>query len=46
MRPFFRYFGTKWRLAQKQPKARGTVREPFAGSAGYSVYPQVARHLR
>lgn len=38
MRPFFTYYGGKWRAAPKYPQPRhGTIIEPFAGSAGYSV---------
>ena len=39
MRPFFRYFGSKWMGAEHygQPR-RGLVIEPFAGSAAYSVW--------
>lgn len=38
MRPFFTFFGGKWRLAPRYPSPRlGTIVEPFAGSAGYSV---------
>lgn len=38
MRPFFSFFGGKWRAAPKYPAPiHDTVIEPFAGSAGYSV---------
>lgn len=39
MRPFFTYFGGKFRIALKypQPVSRTTIIEPFAGSAGFSV---------
>ncbi len=38
MRPFFKFYGGKWRLAPRYPKPSGVVVvEPFAGSAGYSV---------
>lgn len=38
MRPFFSYFGAKWRLALKYPEPRyDRIIEPFAGSAGYSL---------
>lgn len=39
LRPFFSYYGGKWRSAAKlYPKPiYGTVIEPFAGSAGYSL---------
>jgi hypothetical protein len=41
LRPFFGYYGGKWRAAPHYPApAEGTIVEPFAGSAGYSVrYP-------
>lgn len=42
LRPFFGYYGGKWRHArQHYPAPRyGTIVEPFAGSAGYSLrYP-------
>ena len=41
LRPFFTYFGGKWRAAPHYPKPeRDTIIEPFAGSAGYSLrYP-------
>jgi hypothetical protein len=41
MRPFFTYYGGKWRAAKHYPAPiHGTIIEPFAGSAGYSVrYP-------
>lgn len=38
MRPFFPYFGSKYRLAAKYPEPSGAVIEPFAGSACYSTY--------
>ena len=38
MRPFFTFFGGKYRMAPKYPSPRhATIIEPFAGSAGYSV---------
>lgn len=37
MRPFFKFYGGKWRLTPRYPSPRGVVVEPFAGSAGYSV---------
>ena len=39
LRPFFGFYGGKWRDAPKNYPApcHGTVVEPFAGSAGYSV---------
>ena len=41
LRPFFSYYGGKWRIAPKYPQPRfPVVIEPFAGSAGYSLrYP-------
>lgn len=38
LRPFFSYYGGKYRAAKMYPAPRGPVVEPFAGSAGYSVY--------
>ncbi len=39
LRPFFGFYGGKWRDTPKHypPPRYGTVVEPFAGSAGYSV---------
>lgn len=38
LKPFFTYFGGKYRLGPKYPAPEyGTVIEPFAGSAGYSL---------
>lgn len=37
VRPFFSYYGGKWRAAHRYPPPVGEVIEPFAGSAGYSV---------
>lgn len=38
MRPFFSYYGGKWRIAANYPQpTHDTIVEPFAGSAGYSV---------
>ena len=38
MRPFFSYFGSKWRLSLRlPPPAHARIVEPFAGSAGYST---------
>lgn len=42
LRPFFGYFGGKWRdtLPNYPPPRHDTIVEPFAGSAGYSLrYP-------
>lgn len=42
MRPFFTYYGGKYRAAPKYPKPEhARIVEPFAGSAGYAVrYPE------
>jgi len=45
MKPFFKYFGSKWRLASQYPAPRGVVCEPFAGGAGYSVAHDVERAI-
>lgn len=38
LKPFFRFYGAKWRVAPKYPKPQyNTIIEPFAGAAGYSV---------
>jgi hypothetical protein len=41
MRPFFSFFGSKWRVANYYPvPTYSTIIEPFAGSAGYALrYP-------
>jgi site-specific DNA-adenine methylase len=41
LKPFFWYFGGKWRAALKYPKPEyDIIIEPFAGAAGYSLrYP-------
>lgn len=41
LRPFFSYYGGKWRAAPRYPAPmHDTIVEPFAGSAGYSLrYP-------
>lgn len=41
LRPFFPYYGSKWRLAPKYPAPLyDTIIEPFAGSAQYAtLYP-------
>lgn len=39
LKPFFSYFGSKYRIAPKYPKPKyDTIIEPFAGSAGYSLH--------
>jgi hypothetical protein len=42
LRPFWTYFGGKWRIAPRYPSPRhGVIIEPFAGAAGYSLrYPE------
>jgi hypothetical protein len=38
LRPFFAYYGSKWRLAPRYPQPlHGEIVEPFAGSAAYSL---------
>lgn len=41
LQPFFSYYGGKWRAAPHYPAPEyGTIIEPFAGAAGYSLrYP-------
>jgi len=41
LRPFWRYYGGKWRAAPRYPTpVHSTIIEPFAGAAGYSLrYP-------
>jgi hypothetical protein len=41
LRPFFTYFGGKWRVSPRYPRPQhAAIIEPFAGSAGYSLrYP-------
>lgn len=41
LRPFFSFYGGKWRLAKRYPQPEhNIIIEPFAGSAGYSLrYP-------
>lgn len=45
MRPFFSYYGAKWRSAVRYPRPIGNLPtiEPFAGSAGYSVRHSVRK---
>ena len=42
LKPFFSYYGSKWRIAPKYPvPLQDIIVEPFAGSAGFSLrYPQ------
>lgn len=38
LRPFFSYFGGKWRDTPRLPAPKHpTIIEPFAGSAGYAL---------
>jgi hypothetical protein len=38
LRPFFTYYGGKWRIAPRYPAPRfPVIVEPFAGSAGYAL---------
>jgi len=38
LRPFWRYYGGKWRAAPRYPAPKyGTIVEPFAGAAGYAL---------
>jgi len=41
LRPFWRYYGGKWRAAPRYPAPRhDLIIEPFAGAAGYAMrYP-------
>lgn len=43
LKPLFPFYGSKWRDAKRYTEPRGPVIEPFAGSAGYSVYWGVQR---
>lgn len=46
IRPLFPFYGSKWRDARKYPTPGDLVVEPFAGSAGYSLWHDPARvHL-
>jgi len=39
LKPFFSFFGSKWRSVNKYPAPKyNTIIEPFAGSAGYSLH--------
>jgi hypothetical protein len=42
LKPFWRYYGGKWRAAPRYPEPLlNTIVEPFAGAAGYSLrYPE------
>jgi hypothetical protein len=38
LKPFIRYYGSKWRMAHLYPPPRhGLIIEPFAGAAGYAL---------
>ena len=43
LKPFWRYYGGKWRAAPRYPKPQhARIVEPFAGAAGYSMrYPDL-----
>lgn len=44
MKPFFTYYGGKYRIAPKYPRPKwAELVEPFAGSAGYSVRNHIHR---
>jgi hypothetical protein len=43
LKPLFPYYGSKWRDAKRYAAPDGVVIEPFAGSAGYSVFWGVPR---
>lgn len=44
IRPLFPYYGSKWNIARNYPVPQhGIVCEPFAGSAGYSLFYGVDR---
>lgn len=47
LRPFFTYYGGKWRIAPSYPAPRHNLLvEPFAGAAGYAMrYPDRRVHL-
>lgn len=38
MKPLFPFYGSKWLLARRYPSPGDLVIEPFAGSAGYSLW--------
>ena len=40
LRPLFPFYGSKWRAARLYPQPRSLVIEPFAGSAGFSLWHQ------
>jgi len=38
LRPFFPFYGSKWRDARRYPAPGPELVEPFAGSAGYACW--------
>lgn len=47
LRPFFSYFGSKYRLAKLYPEPQHSiVVEPFAGSAGYALLHHAGRCVK
>ncbi len=46
LKPFFSFYGGKWRAAPRYPAPRyGSIVEPFAGSAGFSVRWHLGRQV-
>lgn len=45
MRPFFPFYGSKYRLARHYPAPSGVVVEPFAGSACYATWTGAERAI-
>lgn len=43
IRPLFPFYGSKWRDAKRYPPPGELVVEPFAGSAGYSLWHEPVR---
>ena len=43
LKPFFPFYGSKWRDAKRYHAPRDLVIEPFAGSAGYSTFHEPSR---
>lgn len=43
LKPLFPFYGSKWRDAKRYPAPGDHVVEPFAGSAGYSVFYEPSR---
>lgn len=47
MKPFFCYYGGKWRIGNRYPEpTTDTIIEPFAGAAGYSVRHYGTQNVR